>query len=77
MNDFISKPFDPELLYQKIVQKLPHTVFNHYDNSYPYEGQKTDQSYIQELSGGNKAFEDEMTRLFLEQVPKRSQWMNN
>lgn len=70
MNDFISKPFDPEQLYQKIVQKLPHPAYNYFGNQLRQEGQKTDQSYIRELSDGNKAFEDEMTRLFLEQVPK-------
>ncbi len=70
MNDFISKPFDPELLYQKIVQKLPNTFFNTYSNYNISEGHKNAQTYIQELSGGDKAFEEEMTRLFLEQVPK-------
>ena len=70
MNDFISKPFDPEQLYQKIVQQLSNTPYSVIHSSSDSNSNKNPQNYIQELANGNKAFEEEMTRLFLEQVPK-------
>ena len=72
MNDFISKPFNPEELYHKIISKLSSDFF---DNSNPLVKLEVkvkkhlNLKYLSELSDGNHTFETEMIELFIKQVP--------
>jgi PAS domain S-box-containing protein len=76
MNDYITKPFEPTMLFSMIArltgfkggkslnkEKMEHSVNN-------YEAEKvTDLTYLNEASAGNKTFIKEMITIFLEQTP--------
>lgn len=72
MNDFISNPFNPLDLYNKITQHLPSDGFEE-----SFDTVKMDISpeandyvlYLSELSGRDKQFDSEIINLFLVQVP--------
>lgn len=76
MNDFISKPFNPVNLHQKIsrlvsgqVRKLPKTadeIRERAEHPAPLE-------YLTELSGGDRNFETELIDLYLKQIPEETE----
>ena len=74
MNDFISKPFNPDTLYHKIIKKLSTALigntFEAAENDIKEEpGLQINMTYLEELSAGNTNFELEMIQLFLKQIP--------
>jgi CheY-like chemotaxis protein len=78
MNDFISKPFNPDTLYHKIIKKFSKTLidntFEASQNDIKEEpGLQINMNYLEELSAGNTNFELEMIRLFLNQIPLEMQ----
>ncbi len=80
MNDFISKPFNPEELYTKIVNKLSPGFFANKQTQIPIEISKVvdlNLTYLHELSGGNISFENEMINLFVHQVPAELEQLGN
>ena len=75
MNDFISKPFNPDELYNKIASKLTSEAMNKSPVNSTFQGAETKHqafnlSYLHELSGGNAAFEQEIIALFVQQLPE-------
>lgn len=82
MNDFISKPFNPDTLYHKIIKKLSKALIINTVETTPTESVeesslKINMNYLNELSGGNSDFELEMIQLFLKQIPEELQNMAN
>ncbi|MBC5773517.1 PAS domain S-box protein [Pontibacter sp. KCTC 32443] len=75
MNDYISKPFEEELLYTKIASLLPHKI-NVAANS-PAEkeaihsGQKLyDLEMVTKMARGNQAFINRTIELFMQTAPQ-------
>lgn len=76
MNEYISKPFDPKVLYSKVVGALPS---NHISLDKSKNGEMEDQSYatdsiidltyLNTLAKGNQEFISEMIRIFMQQTP--------
>ncbi|MEI6765707.1 MAG: response regulator [Bacteroidota bacterium] len=74
-NDFISKPYEPEDLYNKIMKNLrmatmkqheaeaEHTIINDSESL-------IDLSYLEQFSGGDKAFVHEMITYFIDHTPE-------
>ena len=82
MNDFISKPFNPDTLYHKIIKKLSKALIINTVETTPTEtvdepALKINMNYLNELSAGNSDFELEMIQLFLKQIPEELQNMAN
>lgn len=85
MNDFVTKPLDSTLLFDKIYQvaltdkpRIEKTIKledSSNDTSEKKMIGRIDLSYLHELSSGNKNFEKEMLALFLEQVPEELEEM--
>jgi PAS domain S-box-containing protein len=75
MNDYLSKPFSKEDLMQKVDRWLTETAENQAKakkmalQKFPILSLET----LQELSGGNKEFENEMICLFLDQAKKMNE----
>lgn len=69
MDDFISKPFDENLLFEKIRQLLPKITYQEEKTLKHEEPGKADLSYLRELSKGNRGFMVEVLGQFLVQVP--------
>ncbi len=67
MDDYIPKPFSPNELFNKIVSFVNAQKSS--DSALGTDENLVDLSYISELSGGNKEFENEMIELFLSQSP--------
>jgi CheY-like chemotaxis protein/anti-sigma regulatory factor (Ser/Thr protein kinase) len=70
MNDFITKPFNPKDLYDKLLKyapakfKRPHKV--------PFSDQKyqhIDLNYLEDVAANDKQFMKEMIKLFMKQTP--------
>lgn len=61
MNDYIPKPFKQEELYQKICFVLQNK-FSHFS---------INLTYLQELSGGDADFEQEIIDTFLDEMPRQ------
>lgn len=71
MNDYLSKPFTPEDLYQKLFKKLKvaHTI-----PTSQFEKQKRfDLNYLKNISGNNHEFIREMVQTFVQSIPKSIQ----
>lgn len=73
MDDYLSKPFSQEELFQKIRDWAPAgSVASNTDGEYHPDLQASelpvDLSILSEFSGGNREFELEMIRMFLDQV---------
>ncbi|QCR21532.1 CHASE3 domain-containing protein [Pontibacter sp. SGAir0037] len=84
MNDYISKPFHPKDLLQKIIRLTPKDTVDVQQAA--DEVQATEQetlqavcdlSYLQEMSGGDTDFIKEMMELFLQQVPAELENIRN
>lgn len=76
MNDYISKPLNANLLFEKIFSTLfPHagktTVPDELPADRPSEhDEEINLMYLREYSGGSVAFEAEMIKMFLQQLPE-------
>lgn len=71
MNDYLSKPFKKEELYEIIFKwtNLDKTMMNAEVNSDQFKPEATiDLNTLREFSGGNVDFEQEMIRMFITQV---------
>jgi PAS domain S-box-containing protein len=78
MNDFISKPFNPDTLYHKIINKLSKALIGNTTEQTQIDSVeeptlKINLNYLSELSAGNTNFELEMIQLFLKQIPEELQ----
>ncbi len=76
MNEYISKPFDPKVLYSKVVGALPaNHVSLDKDKNTEIEDQShstdsiIDLTYLNTLAKGNQEFVSEMIRIFMQQTP--------
>ncbi len=74
MDDFISKPFKQEDLYEVLTNLLPESFFDteHSVTAPIVSEEKTasvDLSYLKDISGDDKEFEKNMLNVFLEEVP--------
>lgn len=76
MNDYISKPFDEELLYQKLMTLLPHKLkaLSGPRQVKPVEIKLTDPLYnlemLHKMSRGNQAFINRTVELFISTAPQ-------
>lgn len=75
MNDYISKPFNRNVLYEKICALLKHVPVKEamVENEVVHEKSSPgliDLSYLNELAEGNDAFVQKMIRAFLLQTPE-------
>jgi PAS domain S-box-containing protein len=82
MNDFISKPFNPDTLYHKIIKKLSKALIGNTSETLDQDNTeelvlKVNMNYLKELSAGNVDFELEMIQLFLKQIPDELQNIAN
>jgi PAS domain S-box-containing protein len=78
MNNFISKPFNPDTLYHKIIKKLSKALIGNTTEEIQLDQMdepalKVNMNYLKELSAGNSDFEMEMIQLFLKQIPEELQ----
>ncbi|MFN6945207.1 MAG: response regulator, partial [Cytophagaceae bacterium] len=75
INDFISKPFDPDFFYKKLLQyilaeQISETAQRKIALMDTGKQQKvTDLNYLKDASGGNNKFIREMVEVFLKQTP--------
>jgi PAS domain S-box-containing protein len=76
MDGYISKPFEPENLYMKILTAM-HIKNGPEDGNHkaPEQGKKTatrhtDLTYLEGIAKGNKGFIIQMLNIFIEQTPK-------
>ncbi len=76
MDGYISKPFNPEKLYQKIISVInaPASELNYGNNDNDGEinnimNKHTDLSYLKKLANGSDEFITQMLTLFIEQTP--------
>ena len=73
MNDYISKPIKEAELY-KLIKKYGKPLEDSYgengSNGKNGNGSVIDLSYLQDLSSGNKDFENQIIRQFIKQVPE-------
>lgn len=63
MNDYISKPFNPELLLKAIVNLIPTTQLTHQENSL------SDLSLLYERAAGDNQFIKEMLECYIQELP--------
>jgi signal transduction histidine kinase/DNA-binding NarL/FixJ family response regulator len=85
MNDYISKPFDPLDLKQKIVALTSNSAFEPFELDITKaeeievrEKQRlTNLSYLKELSEGNESFFTDFIRLFLTSTPETMHELGN
>ncbi|MDR6564524.1 MULTISPECIES: PAS domain S-box protein [unclassified Arcicella] len=69
MNDYIPKPFVPQELFEKIINYAELNDQNKVSTMEENLDGIVDLSYLQELSDGNKEFEQEIIELYLSQMP--------
>ena len=69
MNDYLSKPFTPEDLYEKLFRKLKIVPP---ESTVPPEPQKVsfNLNYLKNMSGDNPEFVREMVETFINSIPK-------
>jgi PAS domain S-box-containing protein len=74
MNDYISKPFQPDTLKNKIISNMnlegnaKHFVAP--ASKMPYPGKTTDLTYLKEMSNNDRGFIVEMIQSFITQMPR-------
>ncbi len=69
MNDYISKPLDERILYNKIIDLLKNTL-SEQDTSLPAGKPKyVDLTYLKKRTKDNRELMNEMIELYLEQTP--------
>jgi signal transduction histidine kinase/CheY-like chemotaxis protein/HPt (histidine-containing phosphotransfer) domain-containing protein len=69
MNDYISKPFKEEELYQVLRKYLPEDMQVPVENQKRAPAEKLDLSDLYEMAKGNKTFMREMSEMFVAQNP--------
>ncbi|HLO59789.1 MAG TPA: ATP-binding protein [Bacteroidales bacterium] len=69
MNDYISKPVDEMLLYDKIIDALENPGLMAYDSITSDRPKCTDLTYLIDRTKGNPKLMAEMITLYLEQTP--------
>ncbi|MCZ8284147.1 MAG: ATP-binding protein, partial [Bacteroidia bacterium] len=69
MNDYISKPFKEEELYQVLRKYLPEDLPAPVENQKRVPAEKLDLSDLYEMAKGNKTFMREMSEMFVAQNP--------
>ena len=73
MNDYISKPFQPETLKNKIISNMDLEGFtNKVPNRSkvePYQGKSIDLTYLKEMSDNDIGFINDMVKSFIQQAP--------
>ena len=76
MNGYVSKPFNPQNLYQKIMTVLnvkgngkPHTNYIHTMETSGHH-KHTNLTYLRKLANGSDEFISQMLTLFIEQTPE-------
>lgn len=79
MNEYVSKPFEPTELFEKIVElvnappdgkkKKPGRTANKTTNTKTKRVALLDLTYLTQISNGNKEFIDEILDLFVVQIP--------
>lgn len=80
MNDYISKPFDPNKLYSKIVSVLSKSkqtniqikpsIMTDNPNNGAANGMSIDLTYLKQLASGSNKFITEIITMFLQQTPE-------
>ncbi|MEQ8707319.1 MAG: ATP-binding protein [Phaeodactylibacter sp.] len=74
MNDFVTKPFAPDLLRRVMLKWLADAAPRlEDDNAPPTEespAEKIDLTYLHAMSGGDEVFIQDMLRTFLEEIPE-------
>lgn len=63
MNDYISKPFNPDVLLKAIIQLIPTTQLTHKTNSL------SDLSLLYERAAGDNQFIKEMLECYIQELP--------
>ena len=74
MNDYISKPFQPETLKNKIISNMDLEGFTSKVSSKPnsesYQNKVIDLTYLKEMSDNDIVFVTDMMKSFINQTPK-------
>lgn len=68
MNDYLSKPFTPEDLYEMLFEKLKIVPASASEVK-PPASKKFDLAYLQNISGNNHEFIKEMLQTFVQSIP--------
>ncbi|MFP4091691.1 MAG: PAS domain S-box protein [Cyclobacteriaceae bacterium] len=84
MNDYLSKPFEPEELYNmllKFVEKPSQVVQNlqnmHHDLETPHQQEKVDLNYLVSICDGDTAFMSEIIASFIRDMPSCMEQMRD
>ncbi len=77
MNDFVTKPFAPDLLRRVMVKWLEDTApqgeEDHAPQAEESPAEQIDLSYLHAMSGGDEAFIQDMIQTFLKEIPEMIQ----
>lgn len=69
MNDYLSKPFTPEDLYQMLFEKLKIVPVTASEVKMPAVKKQYDLTYLKNMSGNNQEFIKEMLQTFVQSIP--------
>jgi PAS domain S-box-containing protein len=69
MNDYLSKPFTPEDLYQMLFEKLKIVPVSASEVKIPTINKQYDLEYLKNMSGNNQEFIKEMLQTFVQSIP--------
>lgn len=75
MNDYLSKPFTPEDLYQMLFEKLKIVPASASQVKIPSINKQYDLEYLKNMSGNNQEFIKEMLQTFVQSIPNSLQEM--
>lgn len=77
MNDYLSKPFTPEDLYQMLFEKLKIVPAISSSIKIPSISKQYDLTYLKNMSGNNEEFIKEMLQTFVQSIPVSLKEMEN
>lgn len=69
MNDYLSKPFTPEDLYEMLFEKLKIVPTTSSALKIPSINKQYDLAYLKNMSGNNEEFIKEMLQTFIQSIP--------
>ena len=76
MNDFVMKPFDPELFYQKIIGMVQHEISSSEKQSGDSfqmtshdQDEHYDLSYLNMMTGNNAELKDKIIQMLIDETP--------
>lgn len=69
MNDYLSKPFTPEDLYQMLFEKLKIVPLSTSEVTIPAISKQYNLEYLKKMSGNNREFIKEMLQTFVQSIP--------